>query len=94
MDIIDKLRDRANAPTLAVSELNHDAADEIERLRAWVSVKTQEEARAHDYSVRMHDENARLREALEQIASGGLFQHAHEFARAALAKKEAPDGRS
>lgn len=118
MDILDKLRDRANAPTLAVSELNHDAADEIERLRAWVSVKTQEEARAHDYSVRMHAENARLREfndaiiryagmreaaqeidrlnaevarlreALTQIASGGLFQHAHEFARAALAGEE------
>lgn len=123
MDIVDKLKDRANAPSLAVSELNHDAADEIERLRAWVSVKTQEEARAHDYSVRMHDENERLkekiiraknrieqledwnriqtatwaasdrevkrlREALAQIASGRLFQHAHEFARAALAEKE------
>lgn len=37
---------------------------------------------------RLRAEIARLREALEQIASGGLFQHAHEFARAALAEKE------
>ena len=35
------------------------------------------------------DEITRLREALEQIASGGLFQHAHEFARATLEGKEA-----
>ena len=89
MDIVDKLRDRANAPTLAVSELNHDAADEIERLRAWVSVKTQEEARAHDYSVRMHDENARLREALIGVIRIA-DRDCPEFraARAALAEKE------
>ena len=37
------------------------------------------------------DEITRLREALEQIASGGLFQHAHEFARAALAEKATDD---
>jgi hypothetical protein len=34
------------------------------------------------------DEITRLREALEKIASGQLFQHAHEFARAALAEKD------
>lgn len=104
MDIVDKLRDRANAPTLAVSELNHDAADEIERLRAWVSVKTQEEARAHDYSVRMHNKNALLREALEDIASGrysGVLltsfppkDPAVERARAALAHGRDNRGRS
>ena len=33
-------------------------------------------------------ENARLREALEKIASGQLFQHAHVYARAALAEQE------
>lgn len=33
-------------------------------------------------------ERERLREALEKIASGRLFQHAHEFARAALAEQE------
>ncbi len=101
MDILDKLRDRANAPNLAVSELNHDAADEIERLRAWVSVKTQEEARAHDYSVRMHVENARLREALEEIANAPVpdtrfngrgyvpdFDGFKPIARAALAGQE------
>lgn len=37
---------------------------------------------------RLNAEVARLREALTQIASGGLFQHAHEFARAALAGEE------
>lgn len=37
---------------------------------------------------RLNAENARLREALTRIASGGLFQHAHEFARAALAGEE------
>lgn len=104
MDILDKLRDRANAPNLAVSELNHDAADEIERLRAWVSVKTQEEARAHDYSVRMHVENARLREALTEIIRQherfvpddelgdlhyqGGLEVCSDIARAALAEKE------
>ena len=103
MDIVDKLRDRANAPTLAGSELNHDAADEIERLRARVSVKTQEEARAH-YSVRMHNKNALLREALEDIASGrysGVLLTSFppkdpvvERARAALAHGRDNRGRS
>lgn len=43
--------------------------------------------KAADEIERVWAENARLREALEQIASGGLFQHAHEFARASLVEK-------
>lgn len=41
-----------------------------------------------DQIERLHNDNARLREALEQIAGGGLFQHAHEFARATLEGQE------
>ena len=37
---------------------------------------------------RLRAENERLREALEKIASGELFQHAHDYARAALGEEK------
>lgn len=43
------------------------------------------EQRLAEEIVKLEQEIERLRAALEKIASGQLFQHAHEFARAALA---------
>lgn len=37
---------------------------------------------------RLRAENDRLREALEKIASGELFQHAHDYARVALGEEK------
>lgn len=82
--------------------MRRDAAKEIRALRYYVARLEHDLAKAETdlekawaYSskqavdiVTLGQEVGRLREALEQIASGGLFQHAHEFARAALAEKE------
>lgn len=82
--------------------MRRDAAKEIRALRHYVARLEDDLAKAETdlekawgYSskqaidiVTLGQEVGRLREALKQIASGGLFQHAHEFALAALAEKE------
>ena len=73
-----------NALRYYVTRLEEDLVNadlEAERLRKHSS------RQALDI-VTLGQEVGRLREALENIASGQLFQHAHEFARAALAEKE------
>ena len=74
-----------------VAQLEHDLAEEehqhantISKLR---KARDHIEYQALDI-VTLGQEVGRLREALEQIASGELFQHAHEFARAALVEQK------
>jgi hypothetical protein len=72
-DLADKLRNLGSDLPWEVLNIGWDASEEIDRLRALLIEKTKEETKAHDCSVRLSAENARLRGALEQIASEAVI---------------------
>lgn len=97
-DLVYKLRNLGSDLPWEVLDIGWDASEEIERLRALLTEKTKQEAKAHDYWVRLSAENVRLREALEKIAIHDLQAIAidaltpGERTRAALAEQEKTSG--
>jgi hypothetical protein len=67
-DIVKRLRDISPGPSELLDALGNEAADEIERLRAGGCARDQTTTQFCAEAVRLQAENARLREALQNIA--------------------------
>lgn len=89
-DLIEQLRTRHIK--LGFSEVQESlfsaAAEEIERLRAGGCARDQTTTQFCAEAVALQGENARLREALEEVAAAVGDPSAYYIARSALAEKE------